>query len=40
MNKIALDTNVLIYLLDDDEASFKRKKANQLIAASPFISPR
>ena len=40
MNKIALDTNVLIYLLDDDEASFKRKKANQLIAASPFISPQ
>jgi predicted nucleic acid-binding protein len=38
MSKIALDTNILIYLHDANEQSDKRKKANELIASGPFIS--
>ncbi|MEO8884979.1 MAG: PIN domain-containing protein [Mucilaginibacter sp.] len=37
MSKIALDTNILIYLHDNRESS-KRKKANELITVGPVIS--
>jgi len=40
MTKIALDTNILIYLHDENEESYKRKKANELIASGPIISPQ
>lgn len=38
MNKVAVDTNVLIYLHEIDEKSKKRRIANELIIGSPFIS--
>jgi len=38
MTKIALDTNVLIYLHEIDPGSEKRRIANELIAGSPLIS--
>jgi predicted nucleic acid-binding protein len=38
MNRIALDTNILIYLHDAEEKSSKREKANELVAGSPSIS--
>ncbi len=40
MSKIALDTNILIYLHDAEPKSGKREKANELIAISPIISPQ
>ncbi len=36
MNKIALDTNVLIYLFDANDI-LKREKADTLILSNPFI---
>ncbi len=38
MTKIALDTNVLIYLHEINPGSEKRLIANELIAGSPLIS--
>ena len=38
MTKIALDTNVLIYLHEINPGSEKRRIANELIADSPLIS--
>ncbi len=38
MTKIALDTNVLIYLHEIDPGSEKRRIVNELIAGSPLIS--
>lgn len=40
MSRIALDTNILIYLHDVNEESDKRKRANELIATTPVISPQ
>lgn len=36
--RIALDTNVLLYLHDSDQHSFKKNTAEELVASNPIVS--
>jgi len=40
MNRFGLDTNILIYLHDANQLSYKRDKANELIAQGAIICPQ
>jgi len=37
-NRIALDTNILLYLHDSDQQSLKKNTAEELVASNPIVS--